>query len=285
MRGEGWMKVEDEDEDIGYSHRLDASHRINAHPHTRPRTDPPLTLFPLVLIRNASTSLPLPISITLASHRRTIRWLICPIQYQLIVPESPSRYLALDILRSPLSSSFHSSNTDSILGILTQGCTDTTSNITSCYTLSLSSNPSKHLSSPSPPIQRIEFLSPPIPPNTSLTFSFKTHLQPLQTTTPGPSPFFHLFQLYDTTLQKPIFTLSLINQKCRIVDYVPERQNCGGGCPSVDSGMCVGRTLVHELSVGTGREGRAVYVVRDAGSGGEVLRYSPRGSMGTNSTM
>lgn len=82
-----------------------------------------------------------------------------------------------------------------------------------------------------------------------------------------------------------MFTLDAVNDECRIIDYVPERQNCGGGCPTVPLGQCTGVTLVHSLKIQFGPNGTALYTVSDAQSGKQILSYKPKGNMGGESSL
>lgn len=79
-------------------------------------------------------------------------------------------------------------------------------------------------------------------------------------------------------------TFDVVNGNARMVDYAPDRQNCGGGCPTVPLQSYTGVTTLHTLRVTFGPNGSATYTVSNAVSGKPILSYKPKGYMGGNSS-
>ncbi|KZS86532.1 hypothetical protein SISNIDRAFT_461645 [Sistotremastrum niveocremeum HHB9708] len=167
-------------------------------------------------------------------------------------------------------------------GILRQGCSDPLAKIKSCYDLSLTSNPSQQLDPgfPSSPRQRIEFRTNSQKAGSTASYTWKQTLQPTSTST----HFFHLMQVFDEPDGTPVMTLDAVNGNARIVDYSPQRQNCGGGCPTIPISQYTGITTLHSLRVTFGANGSAVYTVSNAVTGKQLLSYKPKGYMGGSSS-
>jgi hypothetical protein len=161
-------------------------------------------------------------------------------------------------------------------GILYQGC-DSPMNITDCYTLSLSQDPTKNLDPGFPtPRQRIEFRSPNQADGTTVKYTWKHYLQTGVGTT---TSFFHLMQIFSTGDGGPVITLDAVSGKIIIKNYF---QSCGGaGCPSMDLAKYEGRVTSNTLVVTYGPNGEMSYVVSDASSGNILLSYKVQGYMGT----
>ncbi|KAJ7429076.1 hypothetical protein FB451DRAFT_759448 [Mycena latifolia] len=169
-------------------------------------------------------------------------------------------------------------------GVLYDGCNDSAEypiNITDCYALQLSSDPTKNLQSTTSdsPRQRIEFLTAGAADGTSWSYEWKYYLSSQTTTT---NHFFHLMQLLTRGGDGgPVVTLSAVANKVSIDDNV---RGCSAGCPSIALDDFTDRTTTHSMTVTFGPSGSLKYTMKDSKTGETLMTYSATGSMGSTST-
>ena len=165
-------------------------------------------------------------------------------------------------------------------GILTQGCTISTS-IDNCYGISLTSDPTAQLDThfPDSPRQRIEFRTDAHPSGSSFSFTWKQYLSANVTTS---THFFHLMQVFDMTADGPILTLDAVKNQLTFTDF--DGDKCNEDCPAVALDEYNGRTTMHSLQITFGSSGKFDYTINDADTGSKILSYSTTGQFGSNAT-
>ncbi|KAK7057771.1 hypothetical protein R3P38DRAFT_1186279 [Favolaschia claudopus] len=160
-----------------------------------------------------------------------------------------------------------------VSGILTKGCTS--SIISNCYGMYLSSNASdmldsNHLDSPR---QRNEWRFPTLSSNQSFSYSWK---QWLDLSTGSSTKFFHLMQVFGLPENGPIITLGAAKGSLKITDYTSTP--CGASCPSTPLSNYLGIYTTHTISGKFGPSGSMKYTV--VGPRGTILSYSRTGGLG-----
>ncbi|KAJ6584698.1 hypothetical protein B0H19DRAFT_1106131 [Mycena capillaripes] len=170
-------------------------------------------------------------------------------------------------------------------GILYDGCSDSAAhpiNITECYALQLSADPTKNLQdyTSDSPRQRIEFLTKGAADGTSWSYQWKYYLSSQTGTT---NQFFHLMQILTRGgTGGPVITLNAAGGKASIQDTV---RGCPtAGCPFIELADFTDRTTTHSMTVKYGPSGSVKYSVKDSKTSKTLLTYSATGSMGTEST-
>ncbi|KAF7365428.1 hypothetical protein MVEN_00415700 [Mycena venus] len=170
-------------------------------------------------------------------------------------------------------------------GVLWDGCTDSAAhpiNISTCFALQLSADPTKNLQDDSSdsPRQRIEFLTAGAADGTSWSYQWKYYLSSQTGTT---NHFFHLMQILTRGGSGgPVITLNAAAGKVAIQDTV---RGCpAAGCPSIALNEFTDRTTTHSMTVTYGPSGSVKYTVKDSATSKTLLTYSATGSMGTEST-
>jgi hypothetical protein len=166
-------------------------------------------------------------------------------------------------------------------GILYRGC-DNVHEISDCYTLSLTSDPTKQLD-PGPfpsPRQRIEFRSPDHADGTTYMYTWNHKLSSSVGTT---ASFFHLMQVFSTGNAGPVVTLDAVSGRLAINDFSPLRACTLVPCPSIPISSILGVITSHTMVVTYGPAGKLYYVVKDL-SGNKLLSYNVTGAMGFGGT-
>lgn len=151
--------------------------------------------------------------------------------------------------------------------------------ISDCYSLELSSDPSKNLQDRDldTPRQRIELWTPGVADGTTQKFKWRFYLSSQTGTTKN---FFHLMQVLSRGDGGPIVTLDAVNDRIMIKDY---KRDCDvTECPSIPLDRFTDRTTVHFVTVTFGPKGSLNYVIKDAADESvALLSYSVKGAMGT----
>ncbi|KAJ6492605.1 hypothetical protein DFH09DRAFT_947443, partial [Mycena vulgaris] len=154
--------------------------------------------------------------------------------------------------------------------------------ITECYSLQLSSDPTKNLqdTTSSSPRRRIEFLTDGAADGTSWSYEWKYYLSSQTSTT---NHFFHLMQILTRGGDGgPVITLSTVANKVTIDDNV---RGCpSDGCPFIALDDFTDRTTIHGMTVKFGPSGSVKYTIKDFNTKKTLLTYSATGSMGNTST-
>ncbi|KAJ7505535.1 hypothetical protein B0H11DRAFT_1708963 [Mycena galericulata] len=170
-------------------------------------------------------------------------------------------------------------------GVLYDGCNNSAEypiNITDCYALQLSSDPTENLESDTSdsPRQRIEFLTAGAADGTSWTYEWKYYLSSQTGTT---NHFFHLMQILTRGgTGGPVITLNAAGGQVAIQDTV---RGCpAAGCPSIALDDFTDKTTTHKMSVTYGPNGSVAYSIEDFFTGKIMLTYSATGSKGSTST-
>jgi len=171
-------------------------------------------------------------------------------------------------------------------GALSEGCSGSTNFpifITDCYSIQLTSDPTKELDTgfrpPDTPRQRVEFLTPHAADGTSHSFQWRSYLSSQTTTT---THFFHLMQIFSTGDGGPIITVDAVSNKVAVEDNA--RDCSTTHCPSVALSSWTDRTIQNTLTATFGPSGRINYTMTDAHTGASIMHYAVSGAMGTGGT-
>lgn len=91
--------------------------------------------------------------------------------------------------------------------------------------------------------------------------------------------FFALMQLFTDGIDKPVVTLSAIEDQVFIQDVLNQGL-CPSGCPTIGFSDFTDRVTQHSMTVTFGSEGTMAYKITDAGTGETLIDFNASGYMG-----